>query len=204
MGDVLTSQIRAVPLAGAESPTEVIGENPAEWQSDITFTHSLGLALDDDSLRRVDGTRAALRRAGIPVLGYPAHITLCCLDTMEGVDAALLDVGLPHRLELPSVRVLPGASGVVALCLDPNSPAVPLRVAHRLLHRRLAERGVTTFNFYAPLAWEPHVSVGFHVPAALQPEAVRIVSDLGPAKLGLAGITAWTIATDELDYILRF
>jgi hypothetical protein len=99
-----------------------------------------------------------------------------------------------------SRRLDPGANGVPAVW-RPRSGC-----ARRTgdLHRRLAERGVTTFNFYAPPSWEPHVSVGFHVPAARQPEAVRIVSELGPAEVGFAGITVWTIATDELEYIRRF
>ncbi len=221
-GAVLTSQIGAEPLAGADSATEVIGEDPAEWQSEITFTHSLGLALDEDSERRVDTIRAALRRAGVPVLGYPGHITLCCVDSIAEVDADLLDVGMPRRLRLPFARLLPGESGVVALCLDPG-PAhredgtppsgasarsdphgLALRRAHRLLHRRLAARGITAFNFYAPPAWSPHISIGFHVPEPLRREAVRIVAGFGPVDVGFSGITVWTISTDEQDLLVRF
>ncbi|WP_027587254.1 2'-5' RNA ligase family protein [Acidipropionibacterium thoenii] len=218
---MLTSQIWESAVAGAISPTEVIGENPDSWQSDVTFTHGLALVLDEEAQHLIDAIRTRLRRAGIPVIGYPGHVTLCCLaacgtgsadiqagsgpvgrpDPAAQVRRAVSELGMPTRLRLSCAQVLPGASGVVALIVEPEAR---LRLAHRRLHDRLASDGVTTFNFYSPAAWFPHVSIGFHVPAAQLDQAQQMVAGFAPVEVSLAGISMWTIGTDEQRLLIHF
>lgn len=108
---------------------------------------------------------------------------------------------MPTRLRMSCAQVLPGASGVVALIVAPEAR---LRRAHRRLHDRLASDGVTTFNFYSPAVWFPHVSIGFHVPAAQLDQAQQMVAGFAPMEVGLAGISMWTIGTDEQRLLIRF
>lgn len=200
-----------------------IGEavtDPPEWQSDVVFTHSLALVLDAGSSRRVDAVGGELRRAGVPVLGYHPHITLCCVDTMEGVRRTLGGLGLPRSLVLGAAVLLPDSSGVVALCPSDGvdeehpargrrGPAAPgpvarLRAGHRLLHERLARAGVVTFNYYGPPLWRPHVTVGYQVPRAQQDLARAILARHLPMTVGFGGITAWTVGTDEVRTLMEF
>ncbi|AMS05575.1 hypothetical protein DUY81_02655 [Acidipropionibacterium acidipropionici] len=177
----------------------VLGD-PPEWQSDIVFTHSLALVLDVSSQLRLDAARQELRRAGAPVLDHPFHITLCCVDTMDGVAGVLPGLELPRRLVLGRAELLPSSSGVIAL--RPCEDAVgELRAGHRELDERLAGAGVTTFNYYGPSRWQPHVTVGFQVPKALQAGARGILAGHAPVEVAFSGISVWTVGTDELEML---
>lgn len=200
-----------------------IGEaatDPPEWQSDVVFTHSLALSLDPRSGRRMEAVRDELQRAGVPVLGYHPHITLCCVDTMEGVRRTLDGLGLPRSLVLDTAVLLPDSSGVMALCpsdgvneeppargrrgLLAPGPVARLRAGHRLLHERLARAGVVTFNYYGPPVWRPHVTVGYQVPQAQQDLARAILARHVPMTVRFGGITGWTVGTDEVRTLLEF
>ncbi|AXE37503.1 2'-5' RNA ligase family protein [Acidipropionibacterium virtanenii] len=185
------------------SASEPLVPDPPEWQSDIVFTHSLALVLDDASQLRLDAARQELRRAGIPVLEHPFHITLCCVDAMDGVADVVPELTLPRRLTLDRAGLLQDSSGAVAL-RPVETAAGPLRAGHLELHERLAGAGVTTFNYYGPPLWRPHVTVGFQVPDALTTFARTLLAGHVPVEIAFCGISVWTVGTDELEMLARF
>lgn len=177
--------------------------DPPEWQSDVVFTHSLALVLDVSSQLRLDAARQEMRRAGVPVLDHPFHVTLCCVDAMDGVADVLAGLDLPRRLVLDRAELLPSSSGVIAL--RPGEGAVGvLRAGHRELHERLAGVGVTTFNYYGPSRWQPHVTVGFQVPEPLRRAAGELLGRHTPVEVAFSGISVWTVGTDGLDMLAEF
>ncbi|MDO4412453.1 hypothetical protein [Cutibacterium sp.] len=76
-----------------------------------------------------------------------------------------------------------------------------LRCPHERLHRRLAAVGVTTFNYYGPRWWNPHVTMGYQVPLELQRRAVEILANVVPLEVGVTGVSVWHVA-DGQTYLL--
>ncbi|MGK2309667.1 hypothetical protein [Cutibacterium sp. V970] len=68
-----------------------------------------------------------------------------------------------------------------------------LRRPHEALHHRLAGAGVTTFNYYGPRWWNPHVTMGYQVPPAFQGRAVEILADVVPLEVGVTGVFVWCV-----------
>ena len=139
-----------------------------DWQSDIVFTHVMSLILDEAAQRTVRHIREQMRARGLPVIDQPAHITLTCVDRIEGITAEVAGDDWPRDVILNTACQLPDSQNVVSLC--PHPPDAPPSIAanradeslarpHRLLHERLAGMGVTTFNYYAPGRWHPHVTL---------------------------------------------
>ena len=58
-----------------------------DWQSDVVFTHVMSLVLDEAAQRTVCHIREQMRAHGLPVIDQPAHITLTCVDRIEGITA---------------------------------------------------------------------------------------------------------------------
>ncbi|WCC79881.1 hypothetical protein O6R08_10615 [Cutibacterium equinum] len=150
-------------------------------------------------------------------VGWPERVTLttsCRLPNSDGVVALCPHdpTRRSHDPTRPGVAVKPAASdpmtisdtsrgGGVESCssLSPDdvfrtSEALDVLCRpHEVLHRRLAEVGVTTFNYYGPRWWNPHVTMGYQVPPALQGRAVEILADVVPLEVGVMGISVWCV-----------
>lgn len=197
-----------------------------DWQTGVVFTHTLSLALDDvDGV--LGEMRRVLRENGVPVLEEPFHITVAAVTTMAGVTPGLVDVGWPRRVRLATACRLPNSDGVVALCphvsvADPDGsvradqpgtarpggatggPTAPTPVPrelanpHRLLHDRLHDAGVVTFNYYGPQCWNPHVTMGYRVPERLRDRAVAMLSGGVPVDVAVRGVAVWRVDDGEM------
>ncbi|WP_130864590.1 2'-5' RNA ligase family protein [Acidipropionibacterium timonense] len=178
-----------------------------EWQSGVVFTHTLTLELDDAAQSLVGRARDGLAARGIPVLHQPAHITLACVDSMTGVDAALVGSRWPRSVTLASACPLPNSDGVASLCLHgaggPDLAPGPLLGEHRRLHERLARAGVTTFTYYGPEHWHPHVTVGYRIPAHRVGAAVDLLGAWAPARVGVRAVTVWEVGSGRTHTLVE-
>ena len=177
-----------------------------DWQSDVVFTHVMSLVLDEAAQRTVCHISEQMRAHGLPVIDQPAHITLTCVDRIEGITAEVAGDEWPRDVILNAACQLPNSQNVVSLC--PHPPDAPPSIAanradeslarpHRLLHERLAGTGVTTFNYYAPGRWHPHVTLGYGVPAERLDEAALLLQEWVPMRVGVDSLTLWQVGPDH-------
>ena len=164
----------------------------SDWQPGVVFTHTLSLILDDEAQEVLRDVRNRLMAAGIPVLHEPAHVTVAAVSTMNGVDSDLVDVGWPERVTL-TTSCYTAAAAVFRASRVPEA----LRRPHEALHRRLAEVGVTAFNYYGPRWWNPHVTMGYQVPPELRGRAVELLADVVPLEVGVMGISVWCVGNGQ-------
>ena len=56
---------------------------------------------------------------------------------------------------------------------------------------------VTTFNYYAPGRWHPHVTLGYGVPAERLDEAALLLQEWVPMRVGVDSLTLWQVGPDH-------
>ena len=110
-----------------------------------------------------------------------------------GVHAALDGVAVGRGLTLDMDFVGQFVGRVLWLGVTVTDP---LLAHHRMVHERLAERGIEVWEQYRPGRWVPHCTVSLRVPNPVMGQAVRRCLEMLPLSATVVGAAVADHAND--------